>query len=58
MKKLTLKLNDRTPETLSMKRLGQYITQLSDMLGEVEHVHFESVSKGSAMLNVDVECLC
>ena len=57
MKKLTLKLNDRTPETLSMKRLGQYITQLSDMLGEVEHVHFESVSKGSAMLNVDVEDL-
>ncbi|KPP96780.1 hypothetical protein [Marinobacter sp. HL-58] len=57
MKKLTLKLNDRTPETLSMKRLGQYITHLSDMLGEVEHVHFDSVSKGSAMLNVDIEDL-
>ena len=57
MKKLTLKLNDRTPETLSMKRLGQYITHLSDMLGEVEHVHFDSVSKGSAKLNVDVEDL-
>lgn len=55
MKKLTLKLNDRTPQTLSMKRLGQYIAHLSDMLGEVEHVHFESVSDGSAMLNVDVE---
>jgi len=57
MKKLTLKLNDRTPETLSMKRLGQYITHLSDMLGEVEHVHFDSVRKGSAMLNVDIEDL-
>ncbi|MGO1232830.1 MAG: hypothetical protein ACTMHG_03815 [Marinobacter sp.] len=55
MKKLTLKLNDRTPQTLLMKRLGQYIAHLSDMLGEVEHVHFESVSDGSAMLNVDVE---
>lgn len=57
MKKLTLKLNDRTPKTLSMKRLGQYIAYLSDMIGEVEHVHFDSVSKGSAMLNVEVEDL-
>ena len=57
MKKLTLKLNDRTPETLSMKRLGKYIDHLSDMLGEVEHVHFESVSEGSARLNVSVEDL-
>lgn len=57
MKKLTLKLNDRSPQTLSMKRLGQYIAHLSDMLGEVEHVHFDSVSKGSAMLNVDIESL-
>jgi len=57
MKKLTLKLNDRTPETLSMKRLGQYIAHLSDMLGEVEHVHFDSVSKGSAMLNAGIEDL-
>ncbi len=57
MKKLTLKLTDRTPETLSMKRLGQYIAHLSDMLGEVEHVHFDSVTRGSAMLNVDVEDL-
>lgn len=57
MKKLILKLNDRSPETLSMKRVGQYIAHLSDMLGEVEHVHFDSVSKGSAMLNVDIEDL-
>ncbi|XKH02220.1 hypothetical protein LG325_05405 [Marinobacter nauticus] len=57
MKKLTLKLNDRTPETLSMKRLGQYIGCLSDMLGEVEHVHFDSIEEGSAKLNVDIEDL-
>lgn len=38
-----------------MKHLGQYITHLSDMLGKVEHVHFDSVSKGSAMLNVESE---
>lgn len=37
-----------------MKRLSRYLAQLSDMLGEVEHVHFASVTHGSAMLNVDV----
>lgn len=40
-----------------MKRLGQYLAHLSDMLGEVEHVHFSAVSKGSAMLNVNIEDL-
>lgn len=55
MKKLTLKLNDCSPDTLPMKRLGQYLAHLSDMLGEVEHVHFSSVGSGSAMLNVDIE---
>ena len=38
-----------------MKRLVQYLSHLSDMLGEVEHVHFASVTAGSALLNVDVE---
>lgn len=40
-----------------MKRLVQYLAHLSDMLGAVEHVHFSSVKKGSAMLNVDVDDL-
>jgi len=57
MKKLTLKLNECSPDTLPMKRLGQYLAHLSDMFGEVEHVHFSSVSKGSAKLNVDIEDL-
>lgn len=55
MKKLTLKLNDRSPDTLPMKRLVAYLSQLSDMLGEVDHVHFSSVGEGSAMLNLDIE---
>lgn len=38
-----------------MKRLGQYLAHLSDMLGEVEHVHFSSVANGSAMLNVNID---
>ena len=54
MKKLTLKLNEYRPDTLPMKRLGQYLSHLSELMGEAEHVHFASVAKGSAMLNVDV----
>lgn len=37
-----------------MKRLGKYLAQLSELLGEGEYVHFSSVTKGSAMLNVDI----
>lgn len=55
MKKLTLKLTELSPDTLPMKRLGMYISSLSEILGEVEHVHFMSVSPGSAMLNVDIQ---
>lgn len=55
MKKLTLKLNEHRPDTLPMKRLGQYLSQLSELLGEAEHVHFTSVAEGSAMLNVDIQ---
>ena len=38
-----------------MKRLGQYLAQLSDLLGEADYVHFTSVDEGSAMLNVDIQ---
>jgi len=55
MKKLTLKLNECRPDTLPMKRLGQYLVQLSDLLGAAEYVHFTSVGEGSAMLNVDIQ---
>ena len=37
-----------------MKRLCKYLAQLSELLGEGEYVHFSSVTKGSAMLNVDI----
>lgn len=55
MKKLTLKLHDSSPERLSVKRLGKYLPHLADLLGETEHVHFQSVTDGSAMLNMTIE---
>lgn len=55
MKRLTLKLHDSSPQALSMKRLGQYLAKLSDMLGEVDHVHFSSVTEGSALLNMSID---
>lgn len=55
MKKLTLKLNEYRPDSLPMRRLGQYLSSLSELLGEVEHVHFTSVAEGSALLNVSVQ---
>ncbi|WLD58518.1 hypothetical protein NFC81_01675 [Salinispirillum sp. LH 10-3-1] len=58
MKKLILKLHDSSPDRLTMKRLGQYLPHLADLLGESEHVHFTSVTDGSAMLNVAIEESC
>lgn len=55
MKTLTLKLHDSSPDRLTVKRLGQYLPHLADLLGESEHVHFASVTDGSAMLNVAIE---
>jgi hypothetical protein len=39
-----------TPETLPSKRLGEYLVELSRLFGEPEHVHFDRVRKGSAVL--------
>lgn len=38
-----------------MQRLAQYLAELANMLGAVEHVHFSSVTPGSAMLNVNID---
>lgn len=58
MKTLTLKLHDSSPDRLTVKRLGQYLPHLADLLGEIEHVHFSSVTPGSAMLNVKIDEAC
>ncbi|MFM0260900.1 MFS transporter [Paraburkholderia sediminicola] len=44
-----------TPDTLPMSRLAEYLTQLADLLGSHEHVHFMSVKKGSAVPQAKVD---
>lgn len=44
-----------TPETLPMGRLGEYLVQLSTLLGHKERVHFVEVKPGSATLVHAVE---
>lgn len=45
-----------TPDTLPMWRLAEYMGELAQLLGEREHVHFERLEPGSAVLvsRVDV----
>lgn len=46
-----------TPETIPMARLSEYLRDLAKLLGNQEHVHFESVESGSTMpvMNIDRE---
>lgn len=55
MKELTLYLDDLTPDTLSMKRLAEYLRALSTLYGKEEAVHFDAVGTGSAKLVARVE---
>lgn len=45
-----LKIKDLLPSTTSMARLALYMSELSKLMGEKEHVHFERVSEGSLRL--------
>lgn len=53
--RLTLKLDGTTPETLSMARLGKYLSALAELYGSADAVHFKDVSTGSACLNTWVD---
>lgn len=55
MATLTLKLSSLSQDTLSMRRLAVYLRELSSLYGDAEHVHFDSVTDGSAELNADVD---
>lgn len=50
-----LRIDAFTPETLPMSRLAEYLVQLSDLLGNHEHVHFLSVKKGSAIPQAKID---
>lgn len=54
MKTLILHLHGTSPRQLPMKRLAQYLSELSNLYGSEEGVSFDSVSPGSAMLNAVV----
>jgi hypothetical protein len=46
-----------TPETLPMERLAEYMAQFAKLLGEVNHVHFVEVGKGSAVLRARTDAI-
>jgi hypothetical protein len=45
-----LKIKDLHPSTTSMARLALYMSELSKLMGEKEHVHFDRVQQGSLRL--------
>jgi len=49
------KIDALSPDTLSMKRLAEYLADLSKLLGNEENVHFMEVKKGSANLAYKIE---
>lgn len=54
-KQIIFSIDSRTPETLPMARLAAYLSALSTLYGSAEHVHFDRVGKGSALLQVWVD---
>lgn len=52
---ITLKLDGTNPDALPAGKLAKYLSIITDMYGQVDHVHLESVSEGSADVNVWVD---
>jgi hypothetical protein len=50
-----LKIDVFTPESLPMARLAEYMTELAQLLGEQERVHFSHLEHGSAILVSNIE---
>ncbi len=44
-----------SPETIAMKRLGEYMTQLGKLLGQEDRVHFDKLKGGSTTIAYKVE---
>lgn len=49
-KTFAFKIDALSPETLTMKSLALYLSDLSDLFGSEKHVHFDCVKAGSAEL--------
>lgn len=50
-----LKVTAYTPETIPMARLAEYMQEFASLMGSESGVHFKGVTKGSTILNVEVE---
>lgn len=48
--RITFTIDVFSPDTLPMERMTKYLAQLAKILGNTEHIHFDSVKKGSAQL--------
>ncbi|ATQ74870.1 hypothetical protein CR152_10300 [Massilia violaceinigra] len=53
--KITFSIDSRTPDTLPMSRLAEYLSALSTLYGSDEYFHFDMVDNGSALLQVWVD---
>ncbi|NHZ90229.1 hypothetical protein F2P45_14570 [Massilia sp. CCM 8733] len=53
--KITFSIDSRTPDTLPMARLAEYLSALSALYGSEDHVHFDMVETGSALLQAWVD---
>lgn len=49
------RIDNATPASLPMKRLAEYLAQLSLLFGNSDHVHFDRVEEGSAILKQRVD---
>jgi hypothetical protein len=51
----TFRIIGSSPNRLPLDRLALYLSELADLMGEKEHIHFDRVVKGSASLRVWAE---
>lgn len=51
----TFRIAGFTPDTLPMARLADYLSDLAKLLGSTEHVHFDRLTEGSAVLVAAVD---
>lgn len=50
-----LRITAYTPDTIPMARLAEYMRSLADLMGSAAHVHFRGVTKGSTVVQAEVE---
>ncbi len=56
MEIVVFQINDSfAPETIPMARLAEYLAEYAKILGEVDHVHLKSVTKGSVHMSAVIE---